>query len=289
MLLCIYMVPTGAMREYIKMARGYSAIYSDPKTSYCAALGVHVTTRWEHLQYAATKFLASFLNEPTLGYLEPLAAAGCIFALRRSRGLALAMFLTWMGALWAPTATLCQWPHYYTMTMAGLVFILVAGVESMALALARADRTLRWGTSVVALLFVVFHGLPDFVLQRETKYVRPPLAEPVPGAFEFIKKNTVPSDRIFTSGPPALYPEVDRVSAVRESNIIDEILGSYEGKTDEERLRPIYQELVRNRPKVVILDPENANRKARHMKTLMIPFLTQYKYKKITDFIYLRP
>jgi hypothetical protein len=290
LLLCIYMVPTGAMREYIKMARGYTTIYSDPNRSYCVALGVpHVGTRFGNLKFAVPKILASFLNEPTLGYLGPLAAAGSIFAFRRSRGLALAMLLTWLGALWAPTATLCQWVHYYTMTMAGLVFVLVAGVDSMALPLAGADRALRWGTSLAALLFVMFHGWPEFVAQHAAKYRRPPLAEPVPGAFEFIKKNTVPTDRIFTSGPPTLYPEVDRVSAVRESNIIDEILGSYEGNTDEERLRPIYQQLVRNRPKVVILDPENAHRKPRHMKALLIPFLTQYKYKKVTDFIYLRP
>jgi hypothetical protein len=289
LLLCIYMVPTGAMRAYIKMARGYSAIYSDPNISYCAALGVHVANRVQRWQYAGLKILASFLNEPILGYLAPLAAAGCIFALRRSRGLAFAMLLTWLGALWAPTATLCQWVHYYTMTMAGLLFVLVAGVDSMTEPLAGADRYIRWGTSIAALLFVVFHGWPEFTVEHQSHYRRPALSEPVPGAFEFIQKNTVPSDRIFTTGPPTLYPEMDRVSAVRESNIIDEILGSYEGNTDEERLRPVYDQLVRNRPKVVILDPENIQRKPRHMRTLLIPFLTKYKYKKVTDYIYVRP
>ena len=113
----------------------------------------------------------------------------------------------------------------------------------------------------------------------DAKYAGRPWSEPVPGAFEFIRKNTVPSDRIFTTGPPVLYPETNRVSAVRESNIIDEILGSYEGKTDEERLRPIYLQLVKNKPKVVILDPENGHRKGRHMQALLIPFLTEFKYK----------
>ena len=106
---------------------------------------------------------------------------------------------------------------------------------------------------------------------------------------DVIKRNTTPADRIFTTGPPVLYPEADRISAVRESNIIDEILGSYEGKTDAERLRPIYDQLVKHRPKVVVLDPENGYRKARHYKALVIPYLTEFKYKKVTEYIYVRP
>ena len=97
------------------------------------------------------------------------------------------------------------------------------------------------------------------------RQVRPrALGRAGPGVLSIIQKHTKPTDRIFTTGPPILYPEANRVSAVRESNIIDEILGSYEGKTDEERLRPIYDQLVKNKPAVVVLDPENIQRKTRH-------------------------
>ncbi len=289
-LLCAYMVPTGAMKAYLVMARGYSTIYADPNRSYCVALGIpHAATRWGNLKLAWPKILTTFLNETVLGYLMPMIAAGAIFAFRRARGLFVVMLLTSLGALWAPTATICQWVHYYNMTMAGLIFVLVAGVDSMTESLRSADRAIRWGTSLAAFLFVALHGWSEFAKQVDAKYVRPPWFEPVPGAFEFIRKNTVPSDRIFTTGPPVIYAQTNRVSAVRESNIIDEILGSYEGKTDEERLRPVYLQLVKNKPKVVILDPENGWRKGRHMKALMTPFLTEFKYRKITDYIYLRP
>ena len=44
-LLSAYMVPTGAMKAYFALVRSYSAIYRDPKNSYCVALGVaHPTT-----------------------------------------------------------------------------------------------------------------------------------------------------------------------------------------------------------------------------------------------------
>lgn len=289
-LLCAYMVPTGAMKAYLVMARGYSTIYADPNRSYCVALGIpHAATRWGNLKLAWPKILTSFLNENVLGYLAPMVAAGAIFAFRRARGLFVVMLLASIGALWAPTATICQWVHYYNMTMAGLIFVLVAGVDSMTESLRGADRAIRWGTSLAAFLIVALHGWADFAKQVDAKYVRPPPFEPVPGAFDFIRKNTVPSDRIFTTGPPVVYVQTNRVSAVRESNIIDEILGSYEGKTDEERLRPIYLQLVKNKPKVVILDPENGGRKGRHMKSLIVPFLTEFKYRKITDYLYLRP
>jgi hypothetical protein len=289
-LLCAYMVPTGAMKAYLVMARGYSTIYADPSRSYCVALGIpHAATRWGNLKLAWPKILTSFLNENVLGYLAPMVAAGAIFAFRRAAGLFVVMLLASVGALWAPTATICQWVHYYNMTMAGLIFVLVAGVDSMTESLRGADRAIRWGTSLAAFLFVALHGWGDFARQVNAKYVRPAPFEPVPGAFEFIRKNTVPSDRIFTTGPPVIYVQTNRVSAVRESNIIDEILGSYEGKTDEERLRPIYLQLVKNKPKVVILDPENGGRKGRHMKSLITPYLNEFKYRKITDYIYLRP
>jgi len=289
-LLCVYMIPTGAMRAYIKMARGYSTIYSDPNRSYCVALGIpHAPTKWGNLKLAWPKIGASFLNESVLGYLAPIVAAGAIFAFRRSRALFAVMLAAFIGALWAPTATICQWVHYYNMSMVGLLFVMVAGVDSMTGPLRGAERSIRWGTSLAAFLLVALHAWGDFSKQMDAKYVRPPPFEPVPGAFDFIKKNTVPSDRIFTTGPPIIYPQTNRRSAVVESNIIDEILGSYEGKTDEERLKPIRDQLVKNKPKVVILDPENAHRKGRHMTALMMPFLTQFNYKKVTDYIYLRP
>lgn len=289
-LLCLYMVPTGAMKAYLVMARGYSTIYSDPNRSYCVALGIpHAATRWGALQLAFPRERASFLNEGVLGYLLPLVAAGAVFAFRRSRALLLVMVLASLGALWAPTATICQWVHYYNMSMAGLIFVLVAGVDSMQEPLARSDGSFRAAVGLAALLIVAMHGGNDIQGQWEAKYSRAPWSEPVPGVLSIIKKYTTPADRIFTTGPPILYPEANRISAVRESNIIDEILGSYEGKTDEERLRPIYEQLVKHRPKVVVLDPENIARKGRHYRVLMMPFLTQFKYDKVAENIYVRP
>jgi hypothetical protein len=105
----------------------------------------------------------------------------------------------------------------------------------------------------------------------------------------FIAKNTTATDRIFTSGPPLLYVHADRIGAVREANIIDEMLGSYAGASDDEKLRPLREQLLRNRPRVVFMDPENAHRKTRHNKPLIQPLLDQQGFAKINEQLYLRP
>ena len=46
---------------------------------------------------------------------------------------------------------------------------------------------------------------------------------------------------------------------------------------------------MKNRPKVVFLDPESAPRKVRHRTVLIMPFLDDYRYKKAAENIYLRP
>jgi hypothetical protein len=115
-----------------------------------------------------------------------------------------------------------------------------------------------------------------------------PLAEPTPGLFEFIRKNSTPEDKIFTTGPPSLYVYTDRVGAVRESSIIDELIPAMPGNSDVEKLRPLYDELVDHRPKIVFLDPEHGHRKYRHLAAAIMPFLTEYKYTKVNDTLYLR-
>ena len=116
-----------------------------------------------------------------------------------------------------------------------------------------------------------------------------PYTEPVAGIFSVVANKTTPQDRIFTSGMPNLYIQTDRLSPVRESVFVDEMVGFYEGNTDEELFAPIYAQLKKNPPKVLVLDPESGYRKTRHYRSLFQPFLASEKYERVTDYIYLRP
>jgi hypothetical protein len=153
-------------------------------------------------------------------------------------------------------------------------------------AMARPARVYVWLVAAGAVALVAW---PRYEAERVVTHVTGPLSEPIPGIIEFIEKNSAPSDRIFTTGPPHLYVYTDRLSALRESNITDEVVDAYDGATDEERLRPLYDELVKNMPKIVVTDPERADRKVRYMKWLVSPFLTKFDYRKVRENVYVRP
>jgi hypothetical protein len=289
--LCVYMVPTGAMKGYLHLLLvDYRRIYSDPASSYCvlwgagstAATGGFIVDSWNRIRSA-------FLNESILGYLLPLLLPGAVFAFRRSKTLLALTALVFLGALAAPPMSRCMWHHYYIMTMAGVVFALVVAADSLKPALRAASRPLRGATTVALMLLVGLHVAPEIEKERKANYKREPWSEPQPGLVEFINANTTPSDRIFTTGAPILYPQTNRSSAARESCYVDAILGSYDGATDAEKLRPIYLQLVKNKPKVVFLDASLNDNRPRTNAALLKPFLAEFKYKKINDQLYLRP
>jgi hypothetical protein len=284
--LAAYMVPTGAMKAYVKQAIGYVTIHRDAKASYCAANGAAqsrtLSDTWNVVR-------SVFVNERELGYLVPLLAPGLVFVWRRSRVLFAFVVLTFIAGLMAATASNCPWQHYYTMAMTGVIFALAASVDTLATPLAARVPSLRLGLGIAALLLVALHVYGDVTHVREGHYVREPWQPPTPDLMKFIADHTTSADRIFTTGTPMLYVQANRLSAVRESSIIDDVLGAYPGKTDEEKLRPLRDELERNKPKVVFLDPWFEGRRSRHLAALVMPYLKQFGYKQISDRLYLRP
>jgi hypothetical protein len=248
---------------------------------------------------------SDFLNLNSLGYMIPMFAAAFVYITRRSL-LLLATTVAGLGAgLWAVTASNCQWNHYYNMTLAGFFAFVAIGLDTMKVPFSASDRWTRMfiriamaGTAAIAvypryeaesLAQARERAQANEAAQAQPVRAKRQASEPIPGLFALVASRSADTDRIFTTGPPGLYVSTNRLSATRESNIIDEILGIYRGSTDEERLRPVYDELVNSMPKIVVLDPENARRKQRHMKALIDPFLTNYHYNKIAEYIYVRP
>jgi hypothetical protein len=280
----------GALGPYLAMASRYARMYRDPQRAYCVLLGyAHPSTPWRNLVETWTRMNRIFLNWRTLGYLLAFVVPGVVFAWRRSRFLALSMFAVAVAALWAPTASNCMFWHYYNMSIAGIAFIVAAGIDSMQRALHTADRRLRAGVGLAALVFVFWYVSPALWQQWNAHPKRPPWKEPQPGLVAFIAANTTPDDRILTTGTPMLYVVTDRFGAVRESNFTDEILGYYDGESDEEKLQGLRDQLRRNPPKVVFLDPAHERRKRRHFKALLGPFLTEGGYRQVNPHLYVRP
>jgi hypothetical protein len=120
-------------------------------------------------------------------------------------------------------------------------------------------------------------------------YRFPPVDEPIGGVFDFVAGNSSPGDTILTTGAPLLYMYTHRRNAVRESSLLDEFIAYYPGTTDEEKRSGLRAELIQNRPKIVILDPLFSERQVRHINALLKPFLTEFNYRKVGMYYYVRP
>jgi hypothetical protein len=290
--LSAYMIPTGAMSAYIATVRGYFTMFRDHRTGYCVLIGMFQPTGkglLSDLPRQIARLRVDFFNPTTLACLAPFFVIAIVFTWRRSRILFVSSLVTLALAAYGMTASHCYFPHYYLMAQAGLFFFLATGVDSLGSKLASCSRDIRIliRSAVFLSTFIqvwprVDHAPPAAVLANR------PLTEPAPGLFEFVRTNSTPEDKIFTTGPPSLYVYTNRVGAVRESSIIDELVPAMPGQTDVEKLRPLYDQLVRNKPKIVFLDPEHGHRKYRHLGAAIMPFLTEFKYTKVSETLYLR-
>jgi hypothetical protein len=290
--LCIYMIPTGAMSAYIATVRGYFTMFRDARQGYCVLLGMFQPTGFgllADLPLQIRRIHADFFNTATLGSLAPFFAASVIFTWRRSKLLFASALTALLFALYGITASHCYFPHYYLMAQAGLFFFLTVGLDSVGAKLAVSSKEVRLWVRSLVFLSAFLLIWPSLLAARPAAVLKNrPLSEPAPGLFQFIRDNSTAEDKIFTTGPPSLYVYSDRVAAVRESSIIDELVPAMPGETDLDKLRPLYQELVRNRPKIVFLDPEHGHRKLRHLASAIMPFLTEFKYTRVSDVLYLR-
>jgi hypothetical protein len=180
--------------------------------------------------------------------------------------------------------------HYYMLSENGLFFALVIGLDAAAHQLR--PRLARRIVSTALLASAVIACWPRYDVERHymgTRTFKDPYRELVPGSLETIANHTTPADRVFTTGPPLLYPQSDHASATKESTFVDEGLAFFDGANDVERLSGIRAELEQNPPKVFVTDPENGHRKVRHDRALIQPFLSAHKYKQVRPNVWLRP
>jgi hypothetical protein len=295
--LAAYMAPSGALRAYVKMLLSYGELFRDPTKSYCVLLGRFQPTgsalrdlpgQWKIVH-------DNFFNFATFGFVAPAFAASIVFLARRSIPLLVLGCVSIAGGLYTTTASHCFWAHYYVMAQTGIFFFLFLGVDAASAPLRRAPPAVgQWAT----LAFVVALGLPIYQRYDSEKeewdrmghhMPVPPFSESIPGEIAFVKENSSPQDRIFTSGPPGIYFQADRVHAARDSTFMDEVLLTMRGDTDEEKLQSRRDELRRTMPKIFILDPERSVRKVRITRALFMPFLEEFKYNQVGPYYYVRP
>jgi hypothetical protein len=290
--LVLYMLPTGALVAYIRMIKRYAILYRDPVLSFCVAGGFFKpTTPLNDLYLQAQALTSDFASLARMGCILPFVAALALSTRRRTLPLVAGAALVLITSFFAVVASNCPWKHYDNMFLAGLFFVMVVGLELFSPHLDQLSRMMRWMVRIAMLTGLVVAIWPRIGDERplyRKRPVPPTMTEPAPGVFDLIRKYTTPADRIVTNGNPILYVQVDRLAGVRESNFLDPVLSYYVGDTDKEKLRPVYEEMMKSRPKIVILDPSFMYARVRHHWALWAPFLADNHYKQLTDSVYLR-
>ena len=290
--LILYMLPTGALAAYVHMVGRYNVLYRDPVLSFCVAGGVFKpTTPLNDLYRQAQALTSNFASVARIGFLLPFVAALLLAIRRRALPLVAGAGLVLITSFLAVVASNCPWAHYDNMLLAGLFFVTAVSLDLLSPHLREFSRTMRWQVRVAMLTGLAAAIWPRIAEERPlygTRAVSSVMDEPAPDVFRLIRKYTRPSDRIVTNGNPILYVQVNRLAGVRESNFLDPILSYYIGDTDEEKLRPVYEEMMRSRPKIVVLDPSYLYARGRHYEALWKPFLANNHYERLTDNVYLR-
>src|ERR1039457_5946461 len=97
--------------------------------------------------------------------------------------------------------------HYYNMTMSGLFFFLIVGLDSMTPHFWTVTPTMRTFLRFALAGVIAVQVWPRLEAEDDlygTRNHPSEYPEPFPGVLGSIQKYTLPSDRIFTSGAPSL-------------------------------------------------------------------------------------
>lgn len=237
----------------------------------------------------------TYVNWGRLGVFLPLFVAAIVFFPGWRKLTGIAALGSMVSALYAVTVGKGFAGHYYVMAMTGTFFLATIGVIAI-------TAYARWGStpfhnwaafSVVGVAILAIS--PRYLDEKDNvaKKLYQPVEPPVSQAHvAIVRAHTKPGDRIWTLGEPLLYVFSDRLSAVREPAVIDDFIPYYPGNTDEERLAFQREELVKNRPKLIVFgdDPvPGYGRKQIYIRVLVMPFIKEFGYKQIDEKVYERP
>jgi len=268
-----------AMRRYLPFVKNICVTYGLWKP---AGFWADWAERWNRLT-------GSLVNFGRLGVALPLLLAAIAFGRRKGWLAVAAACAVAAGGLDAVTLGGCFFEHYFMLGMAGLFFLMAFGLVQLASRYDVLDRRWRIFLGLTLVLLPGWQLWPRFRAELDAHYEPSTPGLELLEVVKFVKENSSPSDTIFSTGWPGIYVDSDRRHAVKESTFFDAFIDLYPGTTDEDRLAPIYRELVKSRPKIIYIEPFLEYKRVRHMNALVLPFIRAFGYKQINDHLYLRP
>lgn len=279
---CLYLALMGGLRGYLDVV----ASYPEFAERYCRAIGVfQPTTFMGDLKRSLLTLHNVLINWHSLKSLSPFLASGIASCLILRRAGSLMALAAVIGGLYSITLGHCFWRHYFVMVFAPLALLSAAGADLIT------DRVMNtkyaWSARAILMIILVATVGPGVRQEIGKEY-------PVPGHWfspelvQFIRETTSPTDRIFTAGEPGIYAFAGRQSALANGIYTDEYLDFSPGP-DEEDVGPVLAELMRKKPKVVLLQTVLPDRKKRYFKALFLPYIRTMGYREIDPELFVLP
>ena len=278
----LYLALAGGLGGYLDVV----ASYPEFAEKYCVAIGVfQPTTFIGDLKKSLTILQDGLINWQTLGGLSPFLAAGMFAALILRRAGALLALAAVVGGLYSVTLGHCFWSHYYIMVFAPLALLGAAGADLISSHVLTSKFAWLVRLVLILIVVVIVGRRVGEEIGKDYLIPGPPFD---PELIRLIRETTLPTDRIFTAGEPGIYAFAGRQSALANGVYTDEFL-DFSPAPDEEDVAPALAELMRNKPKIVLLQTLLPERKQRYFKLLFFPHIRTMGYREIRPDLFVLP
>jgi hypothetical protein len=281
-LILTYLAVCGGLRPYLA---GYPRTRAFADT-YAVQLGLFVRgSFWDEQRQNWAHLSAGFFNLTRLSAWLPLFAAGVLVTPRRRWPRMAAALLAVVGGAYAITIGHCFWPHYFVMGIGGLAAC--ATVSCLDLTGATTSRRAQRAFGALVVVILLPQLLPRYEADVDRTF--PPGPPNVsPGVLDYVVHNTAPDDYILAT-QAGLYFFAGRKSALTYNSFLDEVIATYPGANDDERLARLRAQIELHRPKIIYVYPAYLDRMKRHLDALVYPVVREGHYITVQDGLYVRP
>jgi hypothetical protein len=272
----------GGLRPYLA---GYprTRAFAD---NYAVQLGLFVRGPvWDEQRQNWAHLSAGLFNIARLSPWLPLFAAGILMVRPRRWPRLIAAILGLAGSAYAITVGHCFWVHYFVTGAGGLA--LTAAVCCLDLAEGGGGRRAQraYGVLAGAIIFPQLFARYDAEVVRTFEPAQPNVS---PSVLDYVVHNTAPSDYILAT-QPGLYFFAKRKSALTYNSFLDEVIPTYPGTSDDDRLARLRAQIEEHHPKVIYIYPAYMERMKRHLDTLIYPVVHEGHYVSVQDGLWVRP
>jgi hypothetical protein len=281
----VFLAARGAVGDYITAVQRISRLGN----TACVKFGVWTPgTFWENWARNYDRLTAGLYNFGWLIGACPLLFAPIFLSRRRFVFTSIFAGCAVLAGTYTTTLGGCFFPHYFMLSMVGLFFFMIIGALLLSKVMGTMSRRPRVYLAMVLLLIPGWWLWPRFARERDSHY-KPAAPFDSPELINFVKEHTAPNDTIMSTGLPSIYLLTERRHATADVIFYDALTDLYPGENDEQRFQLIYEQMLKHRPKVIIIEPFNDHKRQKHAEALWFRYIKEFSYQKINDHLYLRP